>query len=88
MRAVYENLPGDGYYIKIPGIFHINFTDVPYWSPLLTKIGWTGPINTRRGFDIINAYSVAFFDRELKGRSSPILEGQKPYPEVKFESLR
>lgn len=88
MRTVYENLPGDGYYVEIPGIFHINFTDVPYWSPLLPQIGWTGPIDARRGFDIINAYSLAFFNKELKGQPSPLLEGRsKQYPEVDFESL-
>lgn len=89
MRSVFKNLPGDGYYVQIPGIFHINFTDVPYWSPLMTQIGWTGPINAQRGFDIINAYSVTFFDKELKGLSSPLLEGQmKQYPKVNFESLK
>jgi hypothetical protein len=59
--------------------------EYPTKWPLLTQIGWTGPIKARRRFDIIDAYSVAFFDRELKGRSSPILERQKPYPEVKFK---
>ncbi len=88
MRAVYEKLPGDGYYVEIPGIFHINFTDIPYWSPLMAQIGWTGPINAQRGFDIINAYSLSFFDKELKGRSSSLLEGQKQFPEVSFESLK
>lgn len=89
MRKVYENLPGDGYYVQIPGIFHISFTDVPYWSPLMPQIGWTGPINAQRGFDIINAYSLAFFDKELKGQSSPLLEGpSQQYPEVDFESLK
>ncbi len=89
MRAVYENLPSDGYYVEIAGIFHIGFTDIPYWSPVLPHIGITGPINAQRGFDIINAYSLAFFDKELKGLPSSLLEGQpKQYPEVKFESLR
>ena len=89
MRRVYESLPGDGYYVEIEGIFHINFTDVPYWSPVLPHIGITGPINAQRGFDIINAYSLAFFDRELKGQHSPLLGGQsEQYPEVKFESLK
>jgi pimeloyl-ACP methyl ester carboxylesterase len=34
MRTVYEELPGDGYYIEIPTMFHVNFTDLPYWSPV------------------------------------------------------
>jgi hypothetical protein len=89
MRTVYENLPGDGYYVQRAGIFHINFTDVPYWSPLMAQLGWIGPINAQRGFDIVNSYSLAFFDKELKGRPSSLLEGQpKQYPEVNFESLK
>jgi predicted dienelactone hydrolase len=85
MRAVYESLPGDGYYVQIPGMFHVNFTDLPYWSPVMSQIGVTGPINAQRGFDIVNAYSVAFFDKELKGQSASQLNGlSKQYPEVSF----
>jgi predicted dienelactone hydrolase len=87
MRAVYESLPGDGYYVQIPGMFHVNFTDLPYWSPLMSQIGVTGPINAQRGFDIVNAYSVAFFDEELKGQPSSLLNGSsQPYPEVTFSA--
>ena len=89
MRTVYNHLIGDGYYVEIPGMFHINFTDLPYWSPVLGQIGMAGPINRQRGFDIVNEYSVAFFDRELKGQSSPLLNGpSKKYPEVIFSSRR
>ncbi len=86
MRAVYDHLPGDGYYVEIPGMFHINFTDLPYWSPAMPFIGETGPINAQRGFDTVNAYSVAFFDKELKGQPSSLLDGpSKQYPDVNFE---
>ena len=89
MRAVYENLPGDGYYVQIPGMFHVNFTDLPYWSPLMPLLGQTGPLDAQRGFDIVNAYSLAFFDKELKGQPSPLLDGpSKQYPEVIFEMRR
>lgn len=39
MRKVYEKLPGDGYYVEIPKMFHVNFTDIPYWSPAFSLIG-------------------------------------------------
>ncbi len=42
MRTVYEDLPGDGYYIEIPMMFHVNFTDLPYWLPLAPQLGLTG----------------------------------------------
>lgn len=75
MRSVYDHLPSDGYYIEIPGMFHVNFTDLPYWSPIMSQLGLTGPINAQRGFDIVNAYSIAFFDKELKNQPSPLLDG-------------
>lgn len=87
MRKVYMGLTGDGYYLQIPKMYHVNFTDLPYWSPVTTQLGMTGPINGQRGFDIINAYSLAFFDKELKGMPSSLLNGpSKLYPEAKFET--
>ena len=89
MRAVYESLPGDGYFVQVPGIFHINFTDVPLWSPLFSWVGATGPIDAQRAFHIINAYSLAFFDRHLKGRPAALLDGPaQQYPEVILETRR
>ena len=89
MKAVYESLPGDGYYVEVPGMFHVNFTDLPYWSPVMSQLGVTGPIDRQQGFDIVNAYSVAFFDRHLKNQPAPLLDGpSEQYPEVNFETRR
>lgn len=56
MRAIYD---------AAPGVFHLNFIDAPYWSPQFPVIGLTGSVNAQRTFDAINAYSVAFFEKEL-----------------------
>jgi predicted dienelactone hydrolase len=89
MRAVFESLPGEGYFVQVPGIFHLNFADVPYWSPLVSWVGATGPIDAQRAFDIINACSLAFFDRHLKGQPAALLDGlTERYPEVLFEKRR
>jgi len=87
MRMVYKELPGDGYYIEIPTMFHVNFTDLPNWSPVTSQLGLTGPINGQRAHDIINAYSLAFFDKHLKGQPSTLLDRPAAqYPEVLFET--
>jgi len=89
MRAVFDGLPGDGYFVRVPGMFHANLTDIPYWSPLFSMLGVTGPIDGERAHSIVNAYSVAFFDRHLKGRTTPLLDalaGQ--YPDVLVETHR
>ena len=87
MRDVYDHLVNDGYYLQIPTMFHLNFTDTPEWLPITSQLGITGPIDGQRGFDILNAYSLAFFDRYLKGQSPPLLNGpSQQYPEVNFET--
>jgi len=88
MRAVFNEEPaGDGYYVSVPGMFHYNFTDTPLFTPLGSLLGLTGPINAQRGFDIVNAYELAFFDQHLEDHPAALLDGpSKDYPEVIFSS--
>src|SRR5215217_6998086 len=89
MRAVFESLPGDGYYVQVPGMFHSNYTDIPSWSPLWRLLGLAGPIDVQRANSIINAYSLAFFDRHLKSQPATRFDGlRKRYPEVHFQTRR
>lgn len=84
---MYEALPGAGYFVQVPGTFHSNFMDIPNWTPLASWLNLTGPINGQRAHSIINAYSLAFFDRHLVGRPATLLDGSaERYPEVLFES--
>ena len=87
MRAVFDkHVSGSAYYLDMPGMFHVNFTDAPFWSPLTSRLGLTGPVNGRRMWDAVNAYSVAFFDRYLKGRQEPLLEGPvRQCPHVRLQ---
>ena len=89
MRAVYTSLPADGYFVQVPGMFHIDCTDLDLLSPLFPTIGFSGPIGSQRAHEIINAYAVAFFDKHLKGEPEALLDGPAaPYPEVIFEKHR
>src|SRR5215216_3969610 len=88
-RAVFESLPGDGYFVQVPGMFHSNYTDIPSWSPLWRLLGFAGPIDVQRAHSIINAYSLAFFDRHLKSQPATRFDGPtRQYPEVHFETRR
>lgn len=89
MRAVYNGLTGDGYFVRVPGMFHLNFTDIPKWTPLATRVGLAGPIDVRRAHAIVNAFSLAFFDRHLLGRPAVLLDAAtQRFPEVLLESRR
>lgn len=87
MRAVFEHLPRAGYFVQVPGMFHSNLTDLPAWSPLWPLLGVAGPIDVQRAHRIINAYSLAFFDRHLKGQPVTRFDGPtQHYPEGRFET--
>ena len=89
MRAVYNRLPGDGYFVQVPGMYHIDFTDLDLLSPMFPLIGFSGPIGSQRAHDIINAYSLAFFDLHLEGHPAVLLDGLAAHdPEVIFEKRR
>jgi len=87
MRAVYEGLSGAGYFVRVPGMFHGNFTDIAVWTPMASRLGVAGPISPQRAHDIVNAYTLAFFDRHVYGRPAKLLEGPAgEYPDAVFES--
>ena len=87
MRAVFENLRGAGYFVQVPGMFHVNLTDIPYWSPLLRWLRVIGPIDAQRAHHIINAYSLAFFNRHLLEKMEALLDGPAgQYPDVIFSA--
>ncbi len=88
MRAVFEkSQPGNGYYVQVSGMFHLNFTDTPYFSPLASLLGFAGLIDAKRAHDIVNNYSLAFFDQHLEGHPAAPFDGlAKQYPEVLFET--
>ena len=89
MRAVYVGLSGAGYFVRVPGMFHSNFTDIASWTPLAPWLGLAGPVDVRQTHGIFNAYSLAFFDRHLLGSSATLLDGtSKRYPQALFESHR
>jgi Platelet-activating factor acetylhydrolase, isoform II len=85
MRTAFANSQGAVYFLQVPGMFHVNLTDIPYWSPLLPCLGITGPIDAQRAHNIINAYSLAFFNRHLVDLPEELLDNSaSPYPEVIF----
>ncbi|MFC3979009.1 alpha/beta hydrolase family protein [Streptosporangium jomthongense] len=89
MRTAFGNLKGDGYFVQVPDMFHVNLTDVPSWSPLFPYLGVTGPADPGRVHEIVNAYSTAFFDRHLRGSREPLLDGpSNRYPEVVLHRRR
>ncbi|MCY3610642.1 MAG: hypothetical protein OXH51_03830 [Gemmatimonadetes bacterium] len=75
---------GDWYDVTIAGTNHGSFSDLVLFTP-----AFAGSIDTARGHEIVNALTVAFFDRYLKGAGAPLLDDPAAvYPEVEMEARR
>ena len=81
-RAMLERSTDDWYEVWIANTQHVNFSD----SPLFSSRTPPGALDPRRAHEIINAYTLAFFDRYLRGRASDLLKGHStPYAEATFK---
>ena len=84
MMEVSLNKSG-GYRMTIQGTTHRNFSDSPFFSPLKFLTG-AGTIPTTRCAQIVNQYSLAFFDKTLKGQGEPLLQSTfREFPEAQLE---
>jgi hypothetical protein len=72
-----------GYWLGISGTQHVNFTDPPRSPTLGYYLDEAGSIDAVRAMSIINAYTLAFFEKHLNRRSENLLVGpSRAYPEV------
>jgi len=71
--------------ITLQGTKHYDFTNLPMFSPLSSVLGLKGPIDGKLVLKIINAESLAFFDRYLReDRSISLEEVSRRYPEALY----
>ncbi|WP_336764803.1 alpha/beta hydrolase family protein [Paenibacillus sp. USHLN196] len=73
----------DTYYLTVENFFHQSFTDISLISPKMFARGMTPEHNV----DITRSYTLAFFDRYLKGEEQPLLQGpSSQFPEATYDS--
>ena len=64
----FSSMP-EGYWVVVHGASHQSFTDSPLMQPSVLP----GPKEADRLMDLIQKYSLAFFDHTLKGQPTPLL---------------
>lgn len=70
-------ITNNSYEVVIQGSGHLNFTDLPLFSPFLAGLLGTGTVNARECIETMNAVILKFFDSTLK--DSGILEIKNQY---------
>jgi predicted dienelactone hydrolase len=82
---VYDRLRNMGYSVTVAGSSHMDFTDFFYTIPAFKALA-KDAIPNEQMYRIVNAYTVAFFDRYLKGEQEPLLTPPSDaFPEVTFK---
>ena len=69
--------------IDIPGSYHYDYTDFPYFSYLSKKLNFSGSVPTETMAKIMNTTLIDFFDYTLKNKNKIDLDSYKEkYPEI------
>ncbi len=83
-RALLEHSTNDWYDITLANTQHGHFSDFLLFFPPNSK-----ELNPRRAHEIIVAYTLAFFDKYLRGKNSDLLAAPSGrFPEVTFKKRR
>jgi predicted dienelactone hydrolase len=83
-QSLMDHSKSQWFQITIEKTQHNHFSDLSLLSPPNP-----GELNPHRAHEIINAYTLAFFDKYLRGRDSDLLKGHSgKYPEVAFEKKK
>ena len=83
----YKRAESSAYRIKIRGARHASFGDPGLWGRLLHNQSTGATIKGTRMNEIVNGYSLAFWNKHLRGLPAPLLDGPSPdYPEAVFKS--
>jgi len=87
MRETFERLRAPGYFVQIPDISHIDFTDAPLWAPVLGWLGLSGPKDVAYAHGVTEDYTLTFFLRHLAGleEDTSFARLVEVYPEVSLE---
>ena len=86
--AFYDRVGEPRRYAVVDGMGHGDFSDMTLFKEDvdLSTVGSVGPIDGERSLAIQRRYVTAWFDLVLRGRHSPLLDGESAgFPEVDFQ---
>ena len=88
--SLWENLRGPRYSLTLDGAGHMDFSDLAIWkaqidAPAFREANDLGPIDSAEALATVRAYVNAFFERHLRDRPAPLLDGPSAaYPAMRF----
>lgn len=78
---VYKRAASPYYRVDVRDTKHLDFSDMVFW-PTLHDRGITGPIAATRAVALTRQIVFEYFEQELNGKPSPLLNGTRREPEL------
>ncbi|WP_417449415.1 alpha/beta hydrolase family protein [Kordiimonas sp.] len=75
---VFHEAKGPVYSLTVADAKHMNFCDLAHLMPEGKGEAFFGSVSPDAVNKVVNTYVLAFFDRYLKGKSTPVLDGGVP----------
>jgi predicted dienelactone hydrolase len=91
-QIAHERSQAPSYIVRVEGAAHLSFTDDVLTLHRLRRVGRLGSnvlgtVDPERMVQLVNDYTLAFFDQSLQGRGDPALDSPgRLYPEATLES--
>ncbi len=90
-ESLYDHMQAQAEVVMIRGTNHMDFTDLPYFSPLAPWIGLKGPLPASQVAAVIKSYSLTFFAQALNYPSAlpanppPLNQPSPAFPQLIFD---
>jgi dienelactone hydrolase len=76
-----------GYELTLLGAGHFSYADMALFSRL-SRFSGAGTLDPYRGYAIVNAFTLAFFDRYLRNQAAPLLDAGGFPGEVRYKQWK
>ena len=86
--AIYRRAASPYYRVDVRDTLHLEFSDMPFWGGPLRERPILGKLDPIRATAVTREIVREYFDQELLGRKSPLLNGRSVSPEIMVSTFR
>lgn len=82
LKTLMDNNQNEQTWITIKNTRHLDFTDIPLFSPYVSRFLEVGTINKKTVVSLVNQIALEFFEQSIREVPSPILTEKQIIPDI------
>jgi hypothetical protein len=86
--VIYRRAAGTYYRVDVDSTRHLDFSDMNFWGGPLNAPGVHGPMAPVRAAEVTRRIVREYFEQELTGKPSRLLDGTMKLPDIRVGRLR